>query len=246
MRGAYGAGAGGRAGAPVAYRAVGRGLLVLLALIGTGYFFFGGGYDRYQGDKLLGDACDACDGVLAKREAPTLLGDGPLKKGDGGNDSAGAFAGRETDERSLRVRCSIRWDLECNAGKPTVEASVAVTVSGVPARGAPDSPFRELYAGMPYGLAPAPLGHGWSGVFATRDDGHRGGTEAMTSVVLDCADTQDDLLVTARVGGRTSPLTTRTTARTSRAWRPPPPPRPPGTGTATRGSARTRRRWGCR
>ncbi|MFF5717693.1 hypothetical protein [Streptomyces buecherae] len=165
----------------------------MLALVGTGYFGFGGGYARYKSDQLLGNACD---GVLAKREARAVLGDGPLKKGDDGNDSVGTFAGRETDERSLRVRCSIRRDPEDDTGM----ASVAVTVSGVPARGAADSPFRELYAGMPYGLAPAPLGHGWSGIFAMEDDGHRGGTEAMTSVVLDCADTPSDLLVTARVG----------------------------------------------
>ncbi|MFE6777987.1 hypothetical protein [Streptomyces sp. NPDC057702] len=177
-------------------------LVVVLGLAAGAHYWFGGGYDRYKNDKLLGGACE---GVLAKREARAILGDGPLKKGDGGQRATGSFAGGE-DQGSLRVRCSVRRDLEYNAGKPTVEASVTVTVSGVPTRGAYESHFGEGDASLPRGPAPVPLGDGWTGIFATDDRGSDALRAAHTSVVLDCADSPNDLLVTARVEEEDSTL----------------------------------------
>ncbi|MER0242782.1 hypothetical protein AAHZ94_12260 [Streptomyces sp. HSW2009] len=195
----------------------GGALLLVLALIGGGYYWFGGGYDRHQRDKLL---AGACDGVLAKREARAILGDGPLEEGERGTVRKGSFAGedrgagqgvgeRGSDDRAVRepllLTCTVKRDLEYHAGKPTVEASVTIGVREAPVRLRTDPGYDRTGPIVPRGLAPAPLGHGWSGHFAI-DRNYADGPEATTAVLLTCANSTSDLLVTAKVQQEDSTL----------------------------------------
>ncbi|MEU9672615.1 MULTISPECIES: hypothetical protein [Streptomyces] len=177
--------------APVKRRAAragaGAGALVVLA---GGVFWFGGGYDRWSTDRAL---TSACDGVLPADGIRAALGERRLKsvadRSEGGLDDP---------TTSLRVTCGISREPGENTGKDVGEGSVTVTVSGVPTLGLEDRRYERLYPELrTASLPPAPLGQGWTGVFATSDSGTD--TEATTTVLLDCAPGRGDLLVTVAV-----------------------------------------------
>ncbi|MFJ3998259.1 hypothetical protein [Streptomyces parvus] len=165
----------------------GAGALVVLA---GGVFWFGGGYDRWSTDRAL---TSACDGVLPADGIRAALGERRLKsvadRSEGGLDDP---------TTSLRVTCGISREPGENTGKDVGEGSVTVTVSGVPTLGLDDRRYERLYPELrTASLPPAPLGQGWTGVFATSDSGTD--TEATTTVLLDCAPGRGDLLVTVAV-----------------------------------------------
>ncbi|MFJ3938592.1 hypothetical protein [Streptomyces parvus] len=165
----------------------GAGALVVLA---GGVFWFGGGYDRWSTDRAL---TSACDGLLPADGIRAALGERRLKsvadRSEGGLDDP---------TTSLRVTCGISREPGENTGKDVGEGSVTVTVSGVPTLGLDDRRYERLYPELrTASLPPAPLGQGWTGVFATSDSGTD--TEATTTVLLDCAPGRGDLLVTVAV-----------------------------------------------
>ncbi|MFC8697283.1 hypothetical protein [Streptomyces parvus] len=165
----------------------GAGALVVLA---GGVFWFGGGYDRWSTDRAL---TSACDGVLPADGIRAALGERPLKSF--ADRSEGGLADPRT---SLRVTCGISRDPGENTGKDVGEGSVTVTVNGVPTLDLEDRRYESLYPELrTASLPPAPLGQGWTGVFATSDSGTD--TEATTTVLLDCAPDRGDLLVTVAV-----------------------------------------------
>ncbi|WP_282696202.1 hypothetical protein [Streptomyces sp. CC208A] len=199
----------------------GLGALVLLA---GGFFWFGGGYDRWSTGRLL---TNACDGVLPADRLRSLLGDRHLKARD---DARGERL--DAPSTSLRVECGISRDTEKDAGKHTDAGSVTVTINGVPTLGPENRRYEGLYPTVRSDLPPAPLGQGWNGVLGVGDS--RGEAEATTAVLLDCAPGRADLLVTvsADVDGyltaapldnpdrRTAfaRLATETAANASRHW----------------------------
>ncbi|WP_432006423.1 hypothetical protein [Streptomyces parvus] len=165
----------------------GAGALVVLA---GGVFWFGGGYDRWSTDRAL---TSACDGVLPADGIRAALGERRLKsfadRSEGGLDDP---------TTSLRVTCGISREPGENTGKDVGEGSVTVTVNGVPTLDLEDRRYESLYPELrTASLPPAPLGQGWTGVFATSDSGTD--TEATTTVLLDCAPDRGDLLVTVAV-----------------------------------------------
>ncbi|MFI8520928.1 hypothetical protein ACIGEZ_24360 [Streptomyces sp. NPDC085481] len=170
----------------VARAGAGLGALVLLA---SGFFWFGGGYDRWSSGRLL---TSACDGVLPADQVRSILGERHLKAGD--EDSQGSLDDTAT---SLRVVCGISRDTEKNAGKPVDDGSVTVTINGVPTLDREDRRYESLYPSVRSELPPAPLGQGWNGVFSAGDS--HGEAEATTAVLLDCAPGRGDLLVTVSV-----------------------------------------------
>ncbi|MET7448451.1 hypothetical protein ACH4NC_30110 [Streptomyces sp. NPDC017201] len=211
--------------APVKRYAVGAGAgLAALVLLAGGVAWFGGGYDRWQSARLV---TDACDGVLPADEVRAVLGDRRLKAGK--DTSEGSLDATTT---SLRVTCGIARGADPHDGAHPGEATMTVTVSGVPTLDREDRRYESLYPPVRSTLPPAPLGQGWSGVFAM---GHSSGeARATTSVLLDCSPGRGDLLVTVAVEGKKylddSPLdnperrtafarvATATAANASRRW----------------------------
>ncbi|MFF9016558.1 hypothetical protein ACF09C_26760 [Streptomyces sp. NPDC014870] len=170
----------------VARAGAGLGAVVLLS---GGFFWFGGGYDRWSTGRLL---TNACDGVLPADQVRSILGERHLKAG--ADDSEGSLDDTTT---SLRVACGISRDTEKNAGKPVDDGSVTVTINGVPTLDREERRYESLYPTMRSELPPAPLGQGWNGVFSVGDS--HGEAEATTAVLLDCAPGRGDLLVTVSV-----------------------------------------------
>ncbi|MGA5423741.1 hypothetical protein [Streptomyces lavendulocolor] len=167
----------------VARAGAGLGVLVLLS---GGFFWFGGGYDRWSTGRLLSSACG---GVLPADQVRSILGERHLEVGDDG--SRGSLDDTTT---SLRVVCGISRDTEKNAGKHTDDGSLTVTINGVPTVDREDRRYESLYPRIRSELPPAPLGQGWNGVFSVGDSHGEG--EATTAVLLDCAPGRGDLLVT--------------------------------------------------
>ncbi|WP_065489470.1 hypothetical protein [Streptomyces sp. PTY087I2] len=165
----------------------GAGALVVLA---GGAFWFGGGYDRWSSDRAL---TSACDGVLPADGIRAALGEHRLKSFDDRSEG-----GLDDPTTSLRVTCGISRKHAENTGKDVGKGSVTVTVNGVPTLDQEDRRYESLYPGIRLAsLPPAPLGQGWSGVFATADSPTD--AKATTAVLLDCAPGRGDLLVTVTV-----------------------------------------------
>ncbi|MEU6004194.1 hypothetical protein ABZ837_41105 [Streptomyces sp. NPDC047197] len=173
------------------------GAVLALALVAGGYFWFGGGYDRWVAQRLVGGACA---GVLPATEVRDVLGEGPFK------DETRDRADGELSDASLRVECTIARDDEDSSAR---EGSVSVSVRAVPERVAkdddgPDARQRrdEAFAGQYSGvypdvyptLPPVAVGAGWNGLFTTGESG--GDASATTAVLLDCARGRGGLLVT--------------------------------------------------
>ncbi|MEU8822870.1 hypothetical protein [Streptomyces sp. NPDC048636] len=167
-------------------RALAAVAVALAALAGV-ILWFAGSEDRALDE--------ACDGVLPVGEVRAVLGDGDMEIT---NRTEGSFDGAGESERgnSLSVRCEVRSE---GTGRLTV------TIAGAP-RPSAEHGKAELYAAVPSRhTLPVPLGHGWSGLFATDSarlgDGEDGG--ATTAVLLPCAKGGDSLLITvASVLGR--------------------------------------------
>ncbi|MEU4996862.1 hypothetical protein [Streptomyces sp. NPDC021622] len=214
------------------------GAVLALALLAGGWFWFGGGYDRWATQRQIDGACD---GVLPSAEVRDVLGEGPYDDGpDTDNRTEGELA-----DASLRVECSLLRKVEVGTGKPTRHGSLEVSVRAVPERRAKDDDGpaarqqrREDYLGQDGGvypnvggvLPPAALGQGWNSTFAAGDG--FSGAGATTSVLLDCARGRGGLLVTVRAedegAGAEDPAVRTAFARTA-------------TATAANASAH----WGC-
>ncbi|MET7760820.1 hypothetical protein [Streptomyces sp. NPDC005336] len=142
---------------------------------------------------------EACDGVLPVGDVRAVLGDDGLDvtnrtKGSFGAKSEGAKSdGGSSDGgkrgNTLSVHCQV------TAGD---KGRLSVTIAGSPR---PHSAYGrgELYIAVPArDTLPVPLGHGWSGLFATdtaRLGDAKDGT-ATAAVLLDCDRRGDSLLIT--------------------------------------------------
>ncbi|GAA2294340.1 hypothetical protein [Streptomyces violaceusniger] len=197
--------------------------VALTALTGA-FVWFVGSEDR----ALAG----ACDGVLPVGEVRSVLGDDTDL--DVTNRTEGFFgekaAKKEKDgaERvnSLSVHCRITAE---DTGH------IAVSIAGAP-RPRAEYGYDGLYTAVPARhTLPVPLGHGWSGLFATdsaRLDDAEDGT-ATTSVLLDCARRGDSLLITVE------------TALRGAATLDDPAVRPDFVRTATATAEAANDHWGC-
>ncbi|MFI0814311.1 hypothetical protein ACH4TX_08750 [Streptomyces sp. NPDC021098] len=149
--------------------------LVLAVLAGVIVWFAG------RDDRALDQACG---GALAADEVRAVLGDSGM---DVTSRTEGAFDSRRGT--SLAVRCEVTAE---DKGR------VDVTISGAP-RPRAEYGTGELYTAVPArDTLPVPLGHGWSGLFATDNarQGDRGDGKATTAVLLDCAGGGRSLLIT--------------------------------------------------
>ncbi|UFQ18842.1 MULTISPECIES: hypothetical protein [Streptomyces] len=208
------------------------GALAALALIAGGFYWWGGPHERRVARQVL---AGACDGVLPSAELLDFLGEGPLRSGPGRTDLREAHGDRR------QVTCAVSRATEHHAGHPTHDASVEVTVQGVPERrgGSAEDGAGEvaqghgpLYPDVPAELPPAALGRGWQGLFTTGESfTHRADGESVTTtVLLDCARDRGGLLVTVEVeeedGTLDDPrrrtayarIATATAAKASRQW----------------------------
>ncbi|WP_069866730.1 hypothetical protein [Streptomyces malaysiensis] len=167
---------------------------VALATLTGAFVWFSGSEDR---------ALDgACDGVLPTGEVRALLG-GDEAGLDVTNRTEGTFGGKAAKAgqgggkraNTLSVHCRI-------AAEGT--GHIAVSIAGSP-RPRAEYGYGELYTAVPARRTlPVPLGHGWSGLFATetaRLDDAEDGT-ATTAVLLDCARRGDSLLITVETALR--------------------------------------------
>lgn len=181
--------------------ATAAGAVLALALVAGGYFWFGGGYDRWVAQRLVGGACD---GVLPAAEVRDVLGDGPFK------DETRDRVDGELSDASLHVGCTIARDTEDGTGRSARSGSVTVNVRAVPERAAKDDDTREarerrrdaftgeysgLYPDVYPELPPVAVGSGWDGLF-TASGPNGGDVSATTAVLLDCARGRGGLLVT--------------------------------------------------
>jgi hypothetical protein len=185
--------------------------LTLALLTGVTVWFVG------SGDRALDEACD---GALAADEVRAVLGDSGV---DVTGSTGGAFGGGRGS--SLSVRCAVTAE-----GR----GSVDVTIAGAP-RPRPRAGDGELYTAVPArDTLPVPIGHGWSGLFATDNarQGDPGDGKATTAVLLDCAGGGRSLLITVEtaLGGATLDD---------------PAARPSFVRTATATARRANDRWGC-
>ncbi|OPF74233.1 hypothetical protein VT50_0226890 [Streptomyces antioxidans] len=197
---------------------------VALAALTGAFVWFAGSEDR----ALAG----ACDGVLPVAEVRSVLGDDTAL--DVTNRTQGSFGktASESDKKgagranSLSVHCRI-----------TAEGTghIAVSVEGSP-RPRTEYGYDDLYTAVPdRHTLPVPLGHGWSGLFATdtaRLDDAKDGT-ATTAVTLDCARRGDSLLITVE------------TALHGAATLDDPAVRPDFVRTATATAEAANDHWGC-
>ncbi|WP_413807105.1 hypothetical protein [Streptomyces sp. OE57] len=172
---------------------------VALAALTGAFVWFAGSEDR----ALEG----ACDGVLPVGEVRAVLGDDTeldvtnRTEGSFGRTAAKGEEGEEGDENgagranSLSVHCRITAE---DTGH------IAVSIAGSP-RPRAEYGYDDLYTAVPARRTlPVPLGHGWSGLFATdsaRLDDAEDGT-ATTAVTLDCARRGDSLLITVETALR--------------------------------------------
>ncbi|MEV0319291.1 hypothetical protein ACIBKX_38370 [Streptomyces sp. NPDC050658] len=176
------------------------GAVLALALVAGGWFWFGGGYDRWTAQRQIDGACD---GVLPSAEVRDVLGDGPYDEGE--RDRAEG----EFGDASLRVDCTLRRVAEQHTGRDTHEGSVEVSVRAVPKRvpkgdNSPAARDRRradvsgddngVYPDVPSMYPSAALGQGWNSV-VTAGDGSDGAS-VTTAVLLDCARDRGGLLVT--------------------------------------------------
>ncbi|WPO70581.1 hypothetical protein [Streptomyces sp. KN37] len=209
------------------------GVLVALALIAGGYYWWGGPHERRVAQRVLDDACE---GVLPSDEMRAVLGEGPLRSGRGRTGLREAYDGER------QVTCAVSRKTEHHAGHPTRDASVEVSVQSVPERrGSPSAEGRAaelprrygmLYPEVPAELPPAALGGGWRGLFTTGEGftNLAGRDSATTTVLLDCAREGGGLLVTVGVSEEDVTLddprrraayariATATAAKASRTW----------------------------
>ncbi|MEU8870884.1 hypothetical protein AB0D24_06880 [Streptomyces javensis] len=209
--------------------------VALTALTGA-FVWFAGSEDR----ALEG----ACDGVLPVGEVRSVLGDdteldvtnrtegsfGKTASGSDGSDEAnesdGNDGGGAKRANSLSVHCRITAE---DTGH------IAVSIAGSP-RPRAEYGYDDLYTAVPARRTlPVPLGHGWSGLFATdtaRLDDAEDGT-ATTAVTLDCARRGDSLLITVE------------TALRGAATLDDPAVRPDFVRTATATAEAANDHWGC-
>ncbi|MFE2184472.1 hypothetical protein [Streptomyces sp. NPDC059455] len=215
---------------------------VALAALTGAFVWFVGSEDR----ALEG----ACDGVLPVGEVRSVLGDdteldvtnrtegsfgkkaGSAAKGAKSGESAKSAKSANSDEsgakraNSLSVHCRVTAE---DTGH------IAVSIAGSP-RPRAEYGYDDLYTAVPARRTlPVPLGHGWSGLFATdtaRLDDAEDGT-ATTAVLLDCARRGDSLLITVE------------TALRGAATLDDPAVRPDFVRTATATAEAANDHWGC-
>ncbi|CDR06444.1 hypothetical protein [Streptomyces iranensis] len=200
---------------------------VALAALTGAFVWFAGSEDR----ALEG----ACDGVLPIGEVRAVLGDDAeldvtnRTEGSFGKTAAKSGEGDENGtERanSLSAHCRITAE---DTGH------IAVSIAGSP-RPRAEYGYDDLYAAVPARRTlPVPLGHGWSGLFATdtaRLDDAEDGT-ATTAVLLDCARRGESLLITVE------------TALRGRTTLDDPAVRPDFVRTATATAEAANDHWGC-
>ncbi|WP_413801494.1 hypothetical protein [Streptomyces iranensis] len=200
---------------------------VALAALTGAFVWFAGSEDR----ALEG----ACDGVLPIGEVRAVLGDDAeldvtnRTEGSFGKTAAKSGEGDENGaERanSLSAHCRITAE---DTGH------IAVSIAGSP-RPRAEYGYDDLYAAVPARRTlPVPLGHGWSGLFATdtaRLDDAEDGT-ATTAVLLDCARRGESLLITVE------------TALRGRTTLDDPDVRPDFVRTATATAEAANDHWGC-
>ncbi|GAA1092124.1 hypothetical protein [Streptomyces javensis] len=215
---------------------------VALAALTGAFVWFVGSADR----ALEG----ACDGVLPVGEVRSVLGDdteldvtnraegsfGKTASGSEGSDEANESDGSDGSAKSdgggakransLSVHCRITAE---DTGH------IAVSIAGSP-RPRAEYGYDDLYTAVPARRTlPVPLGHGWSGLFATdtaRLDDAEDGT-ATTAVLLDCARRGDSLLITVE------------TALRGAATLDDPAVRPDFVRTATATAEAANDHWGC-
>ena len=156
-------------------------VLVTLAALTGAVVWFGGSDDR---------ALDqACDGVLAAGAVRDVLGDADLSVTTRTEGSFGDDGDRDGRGTTLTVHCEVTAE---HTGH------MRVSIAGSP-RPHEEYGYGDLYTSVPTGeTLPVPLGHGWSGLFATDNtrlgDGEDG--EATTAVLLNCAKGGRGLLIT--------------------------------------------------
>lgn len=131
----------------------------------AGWFFVGGGYERWRDERSV---ADACDGTVSVDQARTLLGTDDVS----GDTSHSSAAGKSPDGSTPPVICwldgpggytqraVVRMEWRSKAWGPH-------TVSGREARS-----FSTAL--------PVPIGKGWSGMVNLKDEG------AAATVTLDC------------------------------------------------------------
>ncbi|NEW74944.1 hypothetical protein [Streptomyces rhizosphaericus] len=206
---------------------------VALAALTGAFVWFAGSEDR----ALEG----ACDGVLPVGEVREVLGDDTeldvtnrtegsfgktAAKSDETDGSAKSGENSARRANSLSVHCRITAE---DTGH------IAVSIAGSP-RPRAEYGYDDLYTAVPTRRTlPVPLGHGWSGLFATdtaRLDDAEDGT-ATTAVLLDCARRGDSLLITVE------------TALRGAATLDDPAVRPDFVRTATATAEAANDHWGC-
>lgn len=137
---------------------------------------------------------EACGGALAADEVRAVLGDSGM---DVTSSTEGAFGGDRGT--SLAVRCQVTAE---GRGR------VGVTIAGAP-RPRAEYGTGELYTAVPArDTLPVPVGHGWSGLFATDNarQGDAGDGRATAAVLLDCAGGGRSLLITVETALRGATL----------------------------------------
>ncbi|TMU88868.1 hypothetical protein [Streptomyces sp. DASNCL29] len=197
---------------------------VALAALAGAFVWFAGSEDR----ALEG----ACDGVLPVGEVREVLGDDTelavtnRTEGSFGKTAAKNAKNGARRTNSLSVHCRITAE---DTGH------IAVSIAGSP-RPRAEYGYDDLYTAVPARRTlPVPLGHGWSGLFATdtaRLDDAEDGT-ATTAVTLDCARRGDSLLITVE------------TALRGAATLDDPAVRPDFVRTATATAEAANDHWGC-
>ncbi|GAA0948471.1 MULTISPECIES: hypothetical protein [Streptomyces violaceusniger group] len=221
---------------------------VALAALTGAFVWFAGSEDR----ALAG----ACDGVLPVSEVREVLGDdteldvtnrteGSFGKTASGSDesaksdgspksgeSDGSAKSGESDGNGARRANSLSVHCRITAEDT---GHIAISIAGSP-RPRAEYGYDDLYTAVPARRTlPVPLGHGWSGLFATdtaRLDDAEDGT-ATTAVLLDCARRGDSLLITVE------------TALRGAATLDDPAVRPDFVRTATATAEAANDHWGC-
>ncbi|WP_447040739.1 hypothetical protein [Streptomyces sp. DSM 118878] len=175
------------------------GALVALALIAGAFYWWGGPRERHAAQQVLDEACG---GLLPSAEMRAVLGDGPYRTGRGRIDvevrGEDADSGDANGGDARQVTCTVSSRNERNAGHPTHDASVQVTVESVSRRlksggdgwraTTSADHYEAQYPRVSTELPPAGLGQGWQGMFSAGEvfGGSSGGESASTAVLLSC------------------------------------------------------------
>ncbi|MFJ2774273.1 hypothetical protein [Streptomyces sp. NPDC087300] len=141
-------------------------MLAAVMAVGAGWFFLGGGYDRWRDEQSV---ADACDGTVPVDQVPALLGAddvtgetehtvGERKSPDGASPPVICWLDGASDGYSDRAVVRMEW--RSQAWGPHV-------LSG-------------RKANSPTAVLPVPIGAGWPGMMNPKDE------DAAATVLLDC------------------------------------------------------------